>query len=260
MSFLGKASNSILSLNLYLQLFKLNLYLNPLAREKYLKAFKKVSIIIVIYNNLQYTKKSLSSLIKYTYFPYELILVDNGSKKETIDWLEQFMNKNEKQDISLIKLSPKEEWSREKKIYSAKNIGLKEAKGDLIIVNDNDILYAPFWIFYAVAILKTFPQAGIVGLIRCSYKSHCILNHKKEKRMKAYVMNTIAGYNLIFPRKVLDKIGYFKDFPQNYAGLFKGYTGCDVEFTLRLKKYNLLNIVPEKDMLIHMEQPRGVYR
>ena len=50
----------------------------------------KTSIIILTYNNLKYTKECLESIQKYTEDgSYELIIVDNHSTDQTVDWLKK---------------------------------------------------------------------------------------------------------------------------------------------------------------------------
>ncbi|GAI73014.1 unnamed protein product [marine sediment metagenome] len=55
--------------------------------KKYVK-HPKVSIIILVKDALKYVDKCLKSLNKYTN-NYELILVDNNSKKKTKDYLKK---------------------------------------------------------------------------------------------------------------------------------------------------------------------------
>ncbi|MBW2143092.1 MAG: glycosyltransferase [Deltaproteobacteria bacterium] len=51
------------------------------------------SIIILVYNQLEYTKKCLESIFKYTKEPFELIVVDNGSTDGTVQYLEKLRNR-----------------------------------------------------------------------------------------------------------------------------------------------------------------------
>ena len=47
-----------------------------------------VSIIVLCYNQLDYTKQCVDSILKHTAYPnYELILVDNCSQDDTADYL-----------------------------------------------------------------------------------------------------------------------------------------------------------------------------
>ena len=63
---------------------------------------KKVSIIILTWNKLEYTKRCLNFLEKNTNYPnWEAIIVDNGSKDGTREFLEAF-NKAKDQNFNLI--------------------------------------------------------------------------------------------------------------------------------------------------------------
>jgi len=62
----------------------------------------KTSIIILTKNSLSFTKKCLESLIAYT-DNFELIIVDNGSDKETVDYLKLLdKEKTEYDDVKVI--------------------------------------------------------------------------------------------------------------------------------------------------------------
>ena len=47
----------------------------------------KVSIVIPVHNQLDYTKKCLDSIRKYTNIPYEIIIVNDASTDQTNDYL-----------------------------------------------------------------------------------------------------------------------------------------------------------------------------
>ena len=54
---------------------------------------RKTSIIVLTYNQLEYTKQCLASLQKYTEKDsYELIVIDNASTDGTREWLQQQKN------------------------------------------------------------------------------------------------------------------------------------------------------------------------
>jgi glycosyltransferase involved in cell wall biosynthesis len=221
--------------------------------------YSLASIIVLVYNNIEFTSRSLESLIYSTHFPYELIIVDNGSDMPTKKWINEFIRyqKGKDKDIKLISLNPDDRWSRQKKIYSAKNVALELAQGDLLVINDNDLAYEPFWLHYAAYLLETFPEAGLVGLQRYKGKTHKILDTLRHNGIRVFSMNTVEGCNLILSRPVYERIGNFKEEPQTYDAPFSNYKGCDVEFTYRLKPHNLLCIVPDIDIIRHIRQPKG---
>lgn len=54
---------------------------------------KLMSIMILNWNRLHYTKRTLEKIIERTTVPHELIFIDNGSKDGTIEYLISMKNK-----------------------------------------------------------------------------------------------------------------------------------------------------------------------
>lgn len=116
--------------------------------------YPKVSIILVVYNNPDWTKISIDSILERSYYPnYELIVVDNNSDQATLKVLKSYTNN-----------------PRIKLIYNSANLGfaggnnsgLKVANGDYIILINNDIRVTPGWITRFVQHSKQ-KGIGIIG-------------------------------------------------------------------------------------------------
>ncbi|MCE5209982.1 MAG: glycosyltransferase, partial [Deltaproteobacteria bacterium] len=54
-----------------------------------------VSVIILTFNQLEYTKECIRSLQKHTPESHEIIFVDNGSTDGTVQWLKRLTRENE---------------------------------------------------------------------------------------------------------------------------------------------------------------------
>ncbi len=52
------------------------------------------SIVILTFNELEYTKKCVESIRRHTPEPHEIIFVDNGSKDGTVKWLKELVKEN----------------------------------------------------------------------------------------------------------------------------------------------------------------------
>ncbi|MFH0853291.1 MAG: glycosyltransferase family 2 protein [bacterium] len=87
-----------------------------------------ISIVILNYNGLVYLKKTIDSVLKIEYSNYEIIIVDNGSTDDSVDYIKKFHN------IKLIKNKKNLGFSQ------GKNIGIEHAQGEYILSIDNDIL------------------------------------------------------------------------------------------------------------------------
>lgn len=114
---------------------------------------KKVSIIILTWNGIEYTKKCLTSLKENTdYNNYEVIVVDNGSTDGTIEYLETLdwitLVKNEK-NLGFVK---------------GNNIGLKLVKdNDVVLLNNDIIISQKDWLSKLAESAYRADDIGVVG-------------------------------------------------------------------------------------------------
>jgi len=96
------------------------------------------SIIILTYNQLQYTKKCIESIFQNTRKPFELIVVDNGSTDGTVEYLEsEVRDRNRTVVIKIIKNS------ENKGFAGGNNQGIAAATGDYILLMNNDVVVTP---------------------------------------------------------------------------------------------------------------------
>lgn len=88
-----------------------------------------ISIIMPVYNVQNYVEEAIQSLIKQTYKDWELIIVDDGSKDNSLEICKRYAEMYDK-----IKLIAKENGG----VSSARNIGLEYASGEWIYFMDSD--------------------------------------------------------------------------------------------------------------------------
>lgn len=107
---------------------------------------KKISIIMLTMNRWQRTKSTLNQLIKNTSLPYELIILDNNSSDETVNFLQLFSKQNVNVRLFLEKQNLGCAGGRKKAI--------SQACGEFIVTLDNDIQVTPRWLENLLARLK----------------------------------------------------------------------------------------------------------
>ena len=116
---------------------------------------RQVSIILISYNQLAYTKDCLQSIKKYTpKDQYEIIIVDNASDEETKSWLQ--------------------EQSEIKVIFNEQNVGFPAAcnqgiaianpKNDILLLN-NDTIVTSCWLENLSTCLHSQPIIGAAGAV-----------------------------------------------------------------------------------------------
>ena len=88
-----------------------------------------VSIIIPVYNTEKYLRRCLDSVIGQTYYNIEVIIVDDGSNDDSLNICKQYAFLDHR--IDFIHQS-------NAGVSTARNVGLKNAKGDYICLIDAD--------------------------------------------------------------------------------------------------------------------------
>lgn len=114
-----------------------------------------VSIVILTFNQLRYTKECLDSIEKHTPEPHEIIFVDNGSTDGTVKWLRKLAGRN--QHYRLIE-------NRENFGFAKGcNQGTRASSGEYILLLNNDVVVTEGWLVGLLDCLRKTPDAGIVG-------------------------------------------------------------------------------------------------
>lgn len=93
-----------------------------------------VSIVIPVHNGERYVKEALDSCINQTYYPLEIIVVDDGSTDGTLEILKEY----EKKDNRLRAISV----SKQNGLGNVINIGIRQSRGKYIARMDaDDVMY-----------------------------------------------------------------------------------------------------------------------
>ena len=94
-----------------------------------------VSVVIPMYNSGKYIIPTISSALRQTYTNLEILVIDDCSKDDSIQVVEEFAKKDNR-----VRCIPQE---RNGGAAVARNRGIKEAKGRYIAFLDSDDLWAP---------------------------------------------------------------------------------------------------------------------
>ena len=199
----------------------------------------KVSIVLLAYNNINYTRDCVESIIKHTNnIDYELILVDNGSTDGTKEYFESIPNAKVihlKYNIHLVK---------------GFNIGLMAAEGKYSAAVCNDFIFTPNWLYNLILCIESDPTIGFVspGATSISNMQQIDIpfNSKEEfeKEAERYNVSNSRKWEervvllpnvLCCPTALLDSIGYYDT--RFYRGEF---LDDDISFRIRRAGYKLI--------------------
>ncbi|MHC1685118.1 MAG: glycosyltransferase family 2 protein [Clostridiaceae bacterium] len=172
----------------------------------------KVSIIILMYNNLDYNIQCIESIRQFTKKgSYEIVVVDNGSTDGTREWLVL------QKDLKVI--LPTENTGFPKGC----NLGIKaaEKENDILLLN-NDIVVTPNWLDILTTALYSNENIGAVGPTT-NYAWNCQsipINYNSTEEMIGFSQKVnisdkskweekikLIGFCLLVKREVLNIIG-----------------------------------------------------
>jgi GT2 family glycosyltransferase/glycosyltransferase involved in cell wall biosynthesis len=112
----------------------------------------RVSIILVTYNQFEYTKKCLESIKKHTGFIYEIILVDNASADDTVKQV-----KTHYPEIRVI------ENETNLGFPAAVNQGITASLGDYALILNNDTIVTAGWLEGLLEAAEEDESVGLTG-------------------------------------------------------------------------------------------------
>jgi glycosyltransferase involved in cell wall biosynthesis len=103
---------------------------------------------------LEVLKANLGSIWENSDLPYDLLVFDNGSCPEAVEFL---LDAQQDGKIQYLILSEKNMGKG-----GAWNIILEAAPGEVIAYTDNDAYFYPGWLSKSIQVLETFPNVGMV--------------------------------------------------------------------------------------------------
>lgn len=116
----------------------------------------RFSIIVLTFNNLEYTRLCLGSVFQKTDdSDFEVIVVDNASSDGTVDYLEDLKSHHDN-----LKLIPN---PSNLGFAAGNNQGAATSTGDYLVFLNNDTIVTPGWLYRLYEHLANNPKAGMVG-------------------------------------------------------------------------------------------------
>ncbi len=206
-----------------------------------------VSIVMLSWNAPQFTKLALESIRKYTRGEYEVVIVDNGSGTETVNWLRTL------DDVRVI-------YNATNRGYAGgNNQAIAAARGEYVVLLNNDVVVTEGWLEGLLGAFDRIPSLGVSAprsnkiagdqlTMDCGYQSidemHTYAKIRRERFLgEGYLTDRAIGLCLCIDRRVIDEIGGIDE--RFGVGNFE-----DDDFCLRVRAAGY-NIFVCDDVFIH---------
>ena len=158
-----------------------------------------VSVIIPTYNRKNLLKRALHSVISQTFVPQEIIVVDDGSSDRTKDWVSERFP-----DVRYI-------YQDNSGVSSARNAGIKEAKGSWIAFLDSDDEWMPNKLEQQKRVINSFQEAWLCHTNEIWIRNGVRVNQmKKHQKYGGDVFENCLDICRISPSSVLIKKEVFE--------------------------------------------------
>jgi GT2 family glycosyltransferase/tetratricopeptide (TPR) repeat protein len=178
------------------------------------------SIVILTWNQLDYTRQCVDSLFKHTHSAFELIIIDNGSTDGTLEYVQEL----DRAHTACIRI---ETIANSNNVGFAKgcNQGLAVSRGDYLILLNNDVVLTSQWLQRLTRAMENHPHLGLVGpmtnyvsgpqrITNPSYDVNTLNGLEKYAHRHAETYDgliesnwRIAGFCMLMRRAVMEKIG-----------------------------------------------------
>ncbi|KKN15022.1 hypothetical protein LCGC14_0990240 [marine sediment metagenome] len=153
------------------------------------------SVIVCAYNHLNdLTIPCIESIRSNTFYPYELILIDDGSTDGSIRYFQTISRK-------AIRVS------RRSGVAKARNAGMEAAAGDPLVFLDNDMLPPPEWL---TILVEEVHKAG-VGIVSGIPSNEIDRLNGKLSPDGLLEYPHVGGGCTAITRRCFDAVGYFDE-------------------------------------------------
>lgn len=176
----------------------------------------EISVIIPMYNSEKTIGRALNSVVNQSYKEtLEIIIVNDGSKDNSLKIVERYKINLKNKNIDIIIIDKKNGG-----VSSARNTGLKKARGKYIALLDSDDEWLEKKIEIQLGILKNNEEIDFLGCERNDEKTKILFKSlKKLSKVKLHYL-LIKMFpqtsTAIFKKEILNEVGYYNE-EQKYA-------------------------------------------
>lgn len=203
-------------------------------------------MVLLVFNNLFYTRECIESILRNTALPSRLIIVDNRSEENVREYLKG-IGSTDSVEVTVILNDKNEGFAK------GMNRGIRESKAEFVCLLNNDILVMPNWLNNMVEIASNNPSIGVVnpqsnnfGKVPDRGKSldDFATGLSNEFKGRYIEVGQCIGFCMLIKRALIDKIGLL-DEEQGFM-FFE-----DTDYCYRAKRENFKCVIALGSYVYH---------
>lgn len=172
-----------------------------------------ISVVIPLYNKQDEIANTIVSVVNQSYRDFEIIVVDDGSTDNSPKEVLKFTDER-------IRLITKENGG----VCSARNRGIKEAKGNYIALLDADDTWDPNYLLEQIKLIDDFPDCAMWGINFAEVENGKLIRElptglskgfrgivKNYFNMPGRISDLFCSSSVVIRKDVFEKIGFFDE-------------------------------------------------
>lgn len=168
-----------------------------------------VSVVIPVYNAEKTIESTLDSVTNQIYKNLEVLVIDDGSTDSSADIIKAYIQNHK--DCAIFYLH-----QENKGVSAARNLGMKNAKGEFIALLDSDDEWDKEKIFLQMKTMQSNPQIDLLSTNRNGEHFDSWFGKPFSRMVKIplklhLIKNFLLTPTVLFKKEVLEKVGYFDE-------------------------------------------------
>lgn len=167
-----------------------------------------VSVIIPVFNRAAFLSRAIKSILNQTHNKFEIIVVDDNSTEKVYDVVDSFRDDR----VTFIKNS------QNKGVSYSRNIGIKNAKYDLIALLDSDDEWLSDKLEYQIDFFRKNPDKNVVHTEEIWIRNGIRVNPKKHHKkiggdifMSSLRLCLMSPSSILIKKSIFDEYGFFDE-------------------------------------------------
>lgn len=173
-----------------------------------------ITVMMVTYNRLELTQKTFNTTLSNAGCKYDLVVIDNNSKDDTVTWLKENLPKLNLSSYKIVELN------KNMGIAYGRNMGLRThdlyyKENKFMCTLDNDVILPNNWLKKCIDILEGMNIVGACGVnLEGTKYPKCKMKDKNGEIEEIQVKpkGNLGTACEVFKSEIHDKIGFFESY------------------------------------------------